>query len=320
LICHAQPDQSIPLPDGSMLDISVDPEGIEHSVHGELGLGCIDCHGEDAFPHDDPLPPSARVFTIEMASICTDCHTAQANELIDSVHASALTGGNLRAATCVDCHGAHEVQPPDNPPVIAQTCGACHQFVFGEFETSVHGESLLAGDPNVPTCTNCHGVHGIEHPTTALFRNRSPELCAECHADEDMMAEYDITTNVFDSYLSDFHGTTVALFAQQDPNVASSQAVCFDCHGVHDIKRVDAENSRVVRENLLETCQSCHPDATSDFPDSWVGHYPPTLDSHPLLFTVNAFYTILIPTVLGGFLLFVASDIFRRVHERARRS
>jgi hypothetical protein len=111
----------------------------------------------------------------------------------------------------------------------------------------------------------------------------------------------------------------VALFEEQDPDVASNKAVCYDCHGVHDIAQVDANNSRVVRQNLLETCQRCHPDATSNFPDAWVGHYPPTLKSHPLLFTVRVFYNILVPGTLGAFVLLVSTDVFRRVRQRRRK-
>ena len=39
----------------------------------------------------------------------------------------------------------------------------------------------------------------------------SPELCASCHADEELMAPYDISTDVFETYVDDFHGTTVIL-------------------------------------------------------------------------------------------------------------
>jgi hypothetical protein len=159
-------------------------------------------------------------------------------------------------------------------------------------------------------------VHNIADPTTSLFRVRSPELCANCHADTALMTKYDINTNVFDSYLTDFHGATVALFEQQDPNVATNKAVCVDCHGVHDIARVDSENSSVIRANLLVTCQQCHPNATSDFPDAWVGHFPPTLESHPLLFLVNLFYSVLIPVTVAAFAILVATDVFRRLRER----
>ena len=326
LVCHANSNQVVELPEGGEIHVGVDPQMIANSVHGTaLGsdqLTCVDCHGEDIFPHDDPLPVSERVFTVDRsATICATCHEEQTAELIDSVHADALQAGNLNAAACVDCHGAHDVQPPaDHPQETALACGSCHVAVFGEFEHSVHGEALMAGDPNVPTCSDCHGVHGIENPTTAAFRNRSPELCATCHGDAELMAEYDISIYVFETYLTDFHGTTVAMFAQQDPNVPTNKAVCIDCHGVHDITPADAEHSQVVRENLLDTCQQCHPGATSNFPDSWVGHFPPTADTHPLLFIVNLFYVVLIPLTVGGFLFLIGTDVYRRLRTRRERN
>lgn len=320
-VCHAQPDQAYTLPDGTTLDITIDPAALAGSVHGDSNpvraLGCVNCHGDITYPHLDLPPADARSYRVRAAAACATCHTDQAADLADGVHYTALASGDLRAATCVDCHGSHAIQPPDESREhISTTCGTCHQIAFAEYRQSVHGEALFAGDPNVPTCVDCHGVHGIQHPTTALFRNRSPELCATCHADDALMKEYGISTNVFNSYLTDFHGATVQLFEQQDPNVATNKAVCFDCHGVHDIARADDNKSRVVRENLLETCQQCHPDASSNFPASWVGHYEPTTDEYPLLFAVNTFYLILIPGVLGGFALLIGSDIYRRIRQR----
>ena len=299
----------------------MDVDGLQSSVHGagnaDGALGCVDCHGEDSFPHDDPLPATGRAYTVQKALACTSCHTEQTENLADGVHYTALMDGNLRSASCVDCHGAHEVHPPSEPlGAISSTCGDCHTTTFALYETSVHGAALYDGDENAPTCISCHGVHGIQHPTTALFRNRSPQLCAECHADEELMAQYDISTNVFDSYLSDFHGTTVSLFSQTAPDVPTNKAVCYDCHGVHDITSADDSKSRVVRQNLLATCQECHPGATADFPDSWVGHFPPSPDNHPLVFFVDLFYNLFIPIVLGGFFVLIGVDIIGRFRRR----
>ncbi len=321
LTCHADSDQTKTLADGTELHVGVNIEELENSVHGssnEQGaLGCVDCHGADAFPHDDPNPETGRAYTVKLSLACTSCHVEQTENLADDVHYTAISDGNLRSASCVDCHGSHDVQPPNEPiSRISETCGDCHTTTFEDYRDSVHGVALFEGDENVPTCVTCHGVHGIKHPTTALFRNRSPELCATCHADEELMKEYDISTNVFDSYLDDFHGTTVSLFEQSDPNVPSDKAVCYDCHGVHDITKADDTKSHVVRENLLATCRECHPDASSDFPDSWVGHFEPTLQSHPLLFIVNLFYDILIPVVVGAFLVLIAIDIIGRLRRR----
>jgi nitrate/TMAO reductase-like tetraheme cytochrome c subunit len=295
---------------------------LAQSVHGETNpegpLVCADCHTNHRFPHPQQLSRSIREFQLERYVTCRNCHEEQYTHQQDSVHNIALEQGRLEAATCVDCHGAHDIQPPDQPRQrISLTCGRCHGAIFDQYRQSVHGAALLEeGNPDVPTCIDCHGVHNIADPTTTLFRVRSPELGANCHADTELMEKYDISTNVFDSYLTDFHGSTVALFEQQDPNVATNKAVCVDCHGVHDITRAGAENSSVIRANLLVTCQQCHPNATSDFPDAWVGHFPPTLESHPLLYVVNLFYNILIPVTLAAFAILVATDVFRRLRER----
>jgi predicted CXXCH cytochrome family protein len=319
LLCHAQPDRVWTLPSGETLSLTVDPAVIHDSVHGlsnpEGPLSCIDCHTEQFFPHPEPTADNIREFQIERYATCRNCHEEQYTSSMDSVHGAAITAGHLDAATCVDCHGGHDIQEPDaSRQQISLTCGKCHGAVFEQYQNSVHGSALFAeSNPDVPTCIDCHGVHDITDPKTNLFRVRSPQLCATCHADTELMAKYDITPNVFDSYLTDFHGSTVALFEQQDPNVPTNKAVCFDCHGVHDIARVDAETSRVVRENLVTTCQECHPGATADFPASWVGHFPPTLESHPLLFLVDLFYKLLIPAVIGAFILLVLTDIIRRI-------
>ena len=171
---------------------------------------------------------------------------------------------------------------------------------------------------DVPVCTDCHGVHSIESPLTARFRVESPTLCGGCHADEDIMARHGISTDVFDTYVADFHGTTVALFEKQSPDHETNKAVCYDCHGVHDILAVTDENSTVIKENLLETCRECHPNANANFPDAWTSHYKPSLEHNALVYLIDLFYVILIPVVVGGFLMFIGTDVFRRVRFRGR--
>ncbi len=321
LLCHTEPDRTWVLPSGESLSLTIDSAILEESVHGaenpEGALACVDCHQDHRFPHTTQTIQNVREFKLERYAVCRTCHEDQYTHTQDSVHGTALREGQLEAAVCVDCHGGHDIQPPDEPRQrVSFTCGQCHGAIFDEYRNSIHGSALLEdGNPDVPTCTDCHGVHDIQNPTANLFRVRSPQLCANCHADAELMTEYGISTNVFDSYLTDFHGSTVELFEQQDPDVATNKAVCYDCHGVHNILAVDDDNSQVIRENLLTTCLQCHPDATSDFPNAWVGHFAPTQESHPLLYIVNTFYLILIPVVIGGFILLIATDIFRRIRQ-----
>jgi predicted CXXCH cytochrome family protein len=302
----------------------VDAEVLANSVHGadnpEGALVCADCHADHTFPHAPTTARNVREFQLARYQSCRTCHEEQYSAASDSVHGQAIRQGQLDAATCVDCHGSHDIQVPDEPrDRISLTCGQCHGAIFTEYRESVHGAALFEEQSeDVPTCIDCHGVHDISHPNATAFRVRSPQLCADCHADGELMAQYDISTDVFDTYLSDFHGTTVALFEQQDPDVVSNEAVCYDCHGVHNITPADDSKSQVAKENLLATCRQCHPGATDDFPDAWVGHFQPTFEDNPALTLVDLFYKIIIPATIGGFVLLVGTDIFGRVRRRLR--
>jgi hypothetical protein len=131
------------------------------------------------------------------------------------------------------------------------------------------------------------------------------------------MAQYDISTDIFDTYVADFHGTTVTLFEHQDPNLETNKAVCYDCHGVHNIKRPDDPDAG-IKVNLLETCRQCHPDASENFPDAWTSHFKPSLEHNPMVFLVDTFYAIFLPLTLAFFGFLIATDIYRRVRVRVR--
>jgi predicted CXXCH cytochrome family protein len=55
-------------------------------------------------------------------------------------------------------------------------------------------------NPDVPVCTDCHGVHNIQDPRTEQFRIEEPDLCAGCHANAELMSEYNLPANVYDLY------------------------------------------------------------------------------------------------------------------------
>jgi len=326
--CHSLLTSQLTLPSGDTVDLHVNPEEIIDSVHGEQMLAgvqyttlrCTDCHqaqGLRGFPHQTIDAETRRDFTIALQQVCQECHLDIYDRTGDGVHAQHIVEGSLEAATCADCHGNHAIQDPATPRErVSQTCGNCHAEINDQYSASVHGAALLGEDnPDVPVCTDCHGVHDIPDPTTAAFRLSSPQMCGRCHADVDLMQKYNISTDVLDTYVADFHGTTVTLFEHHSPDEASNQAVCYDCHGVHNILPVTDANSSIIKANLLQTCQQCHPDATENFPDSWTSHFKPSLEHNPLVYFVDLFYMIVIPATVGGFLLFIGTDIFRRIRE-----
>ncbi|MFO7635555.1 MAG: cytochrome c3 family protein [Caldilinea sp.] len=330
--CHSLLSSELTLSPGESVSLHVDPQDIVNSVHGEqvfqgiqyTTLRCTDCHQEQGlwgFPHQEIDADTRRDLTISMQQVCQDCHLDVYERNADGVHAQHIVDGQLQAATCSDCHGNHAIQDPNSPREhVSQICANCHADINEQYVMSVHGAALLGEDnPDVPVCTDCHGVHDITDPTTAAFRLSSPNMCGECHADVDLMNKYNISTDIFDTYVADFHGTTVTLFEHQSPDEETNKAVCYDCHGVHNILPATDENSQIIKANLLVTCQQCHPDANENFPDSWTSHYKPSLEHNPLVYFVDLFYMIVIPATVGGFMLFIGSDIFRRVRERFQR-
>jgi len=329
LSCHSQPGMTTTMPDGEILSLTIDQNHFSASVH--QGLHCTDCHKNiTGFPHPALTVQSLRDFSMQMYTTCQQCHSTQYNQTLDSVHQKALAAGNTNAAICTDCHNPHTQTQLTDPTtgkilpaarvLIPQMCARCHSAIYDQYKNSVHGSALIgSGNPDVPTCIDCHGVHNIQDPTTVAFRLNSPLLCSKCHTDASIMDKYGISTQVLNTYVSDLHGTTVTLFEKISPDQATNKPVCFDCHGVHNIMRVDDPvYGLAMKQNLLKVCQRCHPDATANFPDAWMSHYIPSPSHDALVYYVNLFYKIFIPTVIGGMLVYVLSDIVRRLLERRK--
>lgn len=193
---------------------------------------------------------------------------------------------------------------------------------YADWAASVHGETYLSGDENAPTCNDCHEspVDGTEVRTTELHL-ATPARCARCHDDETLMADYDVATDVYETYLADFHGTTINYYATTDLTAIRDEAVCSDCHGSHAIYPADNELSSVSEVNLQATCANCHTDASEAFTSAY-GHYRPIQSAasssgdSTVVFIVKLAYQALIPIVLGGMVAYIALDIFFRIKRK----
>lgn len=240
LLCHNQILRVFPLPDGSFQELYVDPDMIAASVHGvtsETGtLGCVDCHGDDTFPHDDPPPASRRDATVRAVSICANCHTDQLAELESGYHSLAVRAGNFEAAVCTDCHGSHGVQSTEEyPELVALVCGDCHENTLVEWQSSGHAN---IGDLGCSTCHSPHSQHIRVGETTT-------ELCINCH---------------------DAADTDDFLVHQQHINQAETPLDCVSCH--MDIEFSPAEAASSVSTVPVTTghtmdvatvsCTTCH--------------------------------------------------------------
>jgi nitrate/TMAO reductase-like tetraheme cytochrome c subunit len=320
--CHRAEGRQPTVPSGETLSLTFDEEEFAGSIHGSLEMPCVLCHTNiEGFPHPEITATSLRDWTLQRNEGCTGCHQDEFTDTRDNVHAAALEAGNTAAAVCTDCHSGHgATRPVAHSPEVPLTCRACHSQIYDLYQDSVHGAALInGGNRDVPTCTDCHGVHDVEGPTDSPFHLFSPQICAECHADDEMMNEYGISTDVFETYVADFHGTTVILFEDLAPDQETNKPVCIDCHGVHGIRSEDDPESGVFLANLLRTCQRCHPDATENFPTSWLSHYKPEPGIASVVWLVDLFYKIFIPLVIGGMLFYIALHLIGWVRRRGAR-
>jgi predicted CXXCH cytochrome family protein len=329
--CHSKTGFIKNLANGEVMLLTINEEHFSQTVHASEGLSCTDCHLDiTGFPHANFSARSLREVSMQLYTVCKKCHEEQYKQTLDSIHQKELAGGNNNAAICTDCHNPH-IQKQLTDPATGQllpearlqiplTCARCHSAIYEAYKSSVHGAALTdEKNQDVPTCISCHGVHNIRDPRTNAFRANSPLLCSGCHTDPEIMNKYNIPTNVLNSYVSDFHGTTITLFEETNAGQLSNKPVCYDCHGVHDIKRTDDPVYGIaMKENLLIKCQVCHPDATANFPSAWMSHYIPSVKQYPLVYYINLFYKFLIPTVLGGMGFYVLTDFLHRMVVKLR--
>lgn len=261
---------------------------ISQSPHAALdGNSCTSCHGIH-----DVRAPGGEAFD----SNCTACHQGRALAPGD-VH--------LDLISCVDCHGSHDIRSHrDGEGRVtglseAERCGSCHDGPFADWIAGdIHHTRLLESgvgsprpqtgatiqEPSPPSCSSCHGGHGVRAVATAEFARASSERCIACHAD-------------FGRRSADTYHTRAVRLGRPDA------ASCTDCHGAHGILPAEDPDSQVHPDRVLATCQQCHERATSLFA-SYDAHPVPTdRDRNPALFYSFLFMNVLLVGVLGVFSL-----------------
>lgn len=310
--CHfEETDAVVEFPDGSALSAWVDPESWQRSVHfGEIE--CQDCHRwVREHPHPALAFESDREYQVAQAKSCNRCHLEHYKESADGIHFAELSKGNLDAPTCVDCHGAHDTLPATGLDVSLR-CAGCHEEVARVYERSVHGSALAGGNPDTPLCTDCHGTHRIADPKTSEFHAGSYLICARCHGDRALMKKYDLNPEVLNTYLDDFHGRSNHIYIEVGHIPERPMAVCSDCHGFHDVQKIDRQvGIDVAKAKAAAMCRECHEGAPDDFGDAWLAHGSPSFRSTPAVAAVAWTYRLMIPLMLLGLILHILLDLWR---------
>jgi hypothetical protein len=295
--------------------------GFFQSAHDQAHRGddaptCVACHGGHELRTGERALDAACAARLD--AFCLACHPADEylpglggvplpTGLSSSIHAGPQGGETCPTAVmnCFSCHGAHGVRPSDDPESrihrqrIADTCGTCHPEARETFAASVHGKSLAAGSAFAPTCTNCHGVHGIqaaggEAASTSV--GRVVFTCAECHEDPAVTRGTGLDGGVVESYERTFHGIAYA-------HGVTDIATCVSCHGAHDVLPSSDPAARTYPSRLRTTCARCHAEVDEDsirsvvHPSEWPGFWG-SLKNLNLYFPVAR--TALNPLLVSG--------------------
>jgi len=275
------------------------------SIHGEnVAETCMQCHGRIEEVHlrfiegrlweEEPhkIPPCVdchqphkirRVFYDAGVATqdCLECHgdTGLVVEE-EGTHRSLFVDQAVREASahaetgCSQCHV--DVTPIyDERPCEAiepeVDCAICHPVQVEEFGASTHGTLVAEGDPDGPTCGDCHQRHAeIEqtNPASPIYPRNVPELCARCHMDGETAARriQRAGADIVQGYEMSIHGKGLL----ESGLVVT--ATCTDCHGAHTELPAAEAASTINPNNVAGTCGECHHGIEEQFRESV--HWP----------------------------------------------
>ncbi len=261
------------------------------STHGTLSAKgspdapvCGDCHDPHATKSKTDV--TSPTFSRNVPNLCGTCHRTGNKAAVrykgtqkdilehyaESIHGKGLLQSGLTVtADCADCHTAHHELPSKDPRSsvnkanVTRTCAQCHRGIYDQFTKSVHGPSAAASGKKVPECADCHSAHSIQRTDLTNFRLHIMDTCGRCHQE--------ITERYFDT----FHGKVSALGYVKT-------AKCYDCHGAHNILKVNDPNSSLSHNNIVKTCGKCHTGSHRQFAGylTHATHHDP--QKYPFLF------------------------------------
>ncbi|MBI4789692.1 MAG: hypothetical protein HY782_21895 [Chloroflexi bacterium] len=285
--CHAQPALATRLANGEALSLYVDTTAFARSVHGQRGLTCADCHTALAdraayhpasarcqdchttaghkpvtlgvvgkLPHAD-----ANAYRAANANLtaCQACHANQSAANQDRLHANVAEKG--RTPTCTTCHNPHTTEPTVAPyREISAKCVDCHRTLYDEKLSRVHGHAPLTGasdSASNATCVECHSVHSATaRPKPVVVRAAGDKACATCHAS-----------------LGARGGNSLAADVRQPDVTMLGGRVALQVTSAH--------SDDTARNEVQQTCQSCHAETNLAFDALRRGSQRPARPSAP---------------------------------------
>lgn len=228
--------------------VATGPLTVEVCAQQEKPQSCADCHDRAKDP-SVPGPPSKLLETSIHAGLdCTDCHQAVSMDKLDPT-AAKPHGESVEPVNCGECHG-------EAAEVYKQ-----------------HGRLEVGKDPDLPTCSSCHGAHDVLATGDTQSRVHPinlPGTCKACHTDMDLVKRHEFLRDApIRLYENSVHGkaSTKGLYVS---------ATCNDCHSTpdpdgrrtaHRILGAGDSDSTISFFNIPDTCGQCHAAVTKDYWD-----------------------------------------------------
>lgn len=190
---------------------------------------CVVCHRKQNLNKTLPSGKIVSLFvdenifnlSVHKERMCTECHS----EIKEIPHKA-----EIKIVSCTNCHYI------GSKYAVPQIKG------YQQYQESVHKKALLKGNPDAPTCQDCHGVHNIfspKNPKSKIYHKNIPETCGRCHL------------KIYNEYQESVHGEALTEGNKDVP-------VCTTCHGEHNILAPKDKYSKVFTTTIPETCGKCH--------------------------------------------------------------
>ncbi len=297
----------------------VDPAYSHQLLGPHARLNCTDCHvGEQVrvIPHQ-PVTPVDCTRTCHLRSDAgierRFSHENVAEMLDRSVHSprtlnsiefngDALLGEDQ--SRCLYCHDEPVFRSParvlsDINPVTNRTfdrCDTCHL-------------------EQVPLDVQYYLRHVAARLAPARSTIEQSQVCAVCHADSDVLAQFDLPNSVA-SYFRSFHGKAALLGDE-------STASCIDCHTArrnpHLMVKNEDPGSPVFASRIADTCRTthCHPGADVTIAATAVHLDLPTA-AGTLEYLIAAFFIVITILTFGPSAAIVMLELLQLVVGRHR--
>jgi hypothetical protein len=270
----------------------VDLSQYADSAHGSLK--CQECHG----PMTGNMPA--------IGNMPVD------GNMPEDGHGPAPGNGPLKGKIHPDPGAANFLESRTQRTFDYQTCKKCHK---NSHERSLEGEHAKAavkekesGKPSktgfAPGCGDCHSAHySKSHKSRVWIGRQMIETCGTCHPEQRV------------SFLTNYHGRAAVNLGYE------KAAFCTDCHGAHTTR------SLREKEEALNACRRCHPDATPEFANIIIHDSKKTLtlkndakkSGLKWVHIMAGLSLTFVGAILAFFYMHTGLLMLRKLHEKLRR-